>query len=94
MNIFIGSLHFGLKEDELREIFENYGTVDSVKIITDKYTSRSKGFGFIEMPNDDEAQNAIDELNGSDIKGRTVNVNKARERSENNDRRSFNRDRY
>lgn len=93
MNIFIGSLHFGMKEDELREIFENYGVVDSVKIITDKYTGRSKGFGFIEMPNDDEAQNAIDELNGSEIKGRTVNVNKARER-ENNDRRSFNRDRY
>ncbi len=94
MNIFIGSLHFGLKEDELREIFEGYGVVDSVKIISDKYTGRSKGFGFIEMPNDEEAQNAIDELNGSDINGRTVNVNKAREKSESNDRRSFNKDRY
>ena len=92
MNIFIGSLHFGLTEDELREIFEQYGTVDSAKIITDKYTGRSKGFGFIEMPNDEEAQKAIDELNGAEVKGRPVNVNKAKERTESNDRRSFNSD--
>lgn len=94
MNIFIGSLHFGLTEDELREIFEQYGAVDSAKIITDKYTGRSKGFGFVEMPDDEEAQRAIDELNGAEIKGRTVNVNKAKERTGNNERRSFQRNRY
>lgn len=91
MNIFIGSLHFGLTEDELREAFEQYGTVDSAKIITDKYTGKSKGFGFVEMPDDDDAQHAIDELNGAEIKGRPVNVNKAKERENNNNKRSFNR---
>ena len=70
MNIFVGSLPFSIEEADLRESFEAYGAVDSVKIITDKFTGRSKGFGFVEMPNDDEAQKAIDELNGATVQGR------------------------
>ena len=74
MNIFVGSLPFSIEEADLRESFEAYGTVDSVKIITDKFTGRSKGFGFVEMPNDEEAQKAIDELNGATVQGRAIVV--------------------
>lgn len=90
MNIFIGNLNFTLSEDELREVFEEYGEVGSAKIITDKYSGRSKGFGFVEMANDEQANQAIEALNGSSLKGRDINVNQARERS-NDDRKSFNR---
>jgi len=92
MNIFIGSLPFSLEEADLRESFEAYGAVDSVKIITDKFTGRSKGFGFIEMPNEDEAQKAIDELNGATVGGRTIVVNKSEPKPE-GERRSFNNNR-
>lgn len=88
MNIFVGSLPFSLEEADLRESFEAYGAVDSVKIITDKFTGRSKGFGFVEMPNDDEAQKAIDELNGATVSGRTIVVNKSEPKPE-GERRSF-----
>ena len=77
MNIFVGSLPWSIEEADLRESFEAYGTVDSVKIITDKFTGRSKGFGFVEMSNDDEAQAAIEKFNGQDIGGRALNVNEA-----------------
>lgn len=90
MNIFIGNLNFTLSEDELREVFEEYGEVSSAKIITDKYSGRSKGFGFVEMDDDEQANKAIEALNGSSLKGRDINVNQARERS-NDDRKSFNR---
>jgi len=83
MNIFIGSLPFSLEETELREYFEEYGEVTSAKIITDKFTGRSKGFGFVEMPDDEAAKKAIDELNGIEVGGRTIVVNKAQERKEN-----------
>ena len=89
MNIFIGNLSFGLSEDELKQVFEEYGEVSSAKIITDKYSGKSKGFGFVEMPDDEQANQAIEALNGSSVGGRNVNVNQARERS-NNNRRSFN----
>jgi len=92
MNIYVGNLHFNVSEDELRKAFEEYGEVASVKIITDKYSGRSKGFGFVEMLNDNEAQNAIENLNGNEIKGRAVNVNQAREKENNaggGERRSF-----
>ena len=82
MNIFIGSLPFNLEENELREYFEEYGEVASVKIISDKFTGRSKGFGFIEMPDDEAAKKAIDELNGTEVGGRTIVVNVAEERKE------------
>src|SRR6478609_8687874 len=88
MNIFVGSLPFSIEEADLRESFEAYGAVDSVKIITDKFTGRSKGFGFVEMPNDAEAQKAIDELNGATVQGRAIVVNKSEPKPE-GERRSF-----
>ncbi|MFC6877666.1 RNA recognition motif domain-containing protein [Flavobacterium myungsuense] len=92
MNIFVGSLPFSIEEADLRESFEAYGAVDSVKIITDKFTGRSKGFGFIEMSNDEEAQKAINELNGATVQGRAIVVNKSEPKPE-GERRSFNNNR-
>ena len=88
MNIFVGSLPFSIEEADLRESFEAYGAVDSVKIITDKFTGRSKGFGFVEMPNDEEGQKAINELNGATVQGRAIVVNKSEPKPE-GERRSF-----
>ena len=82
MNIFIGSLPFSTKESELREFFEPYGEVSTVAIISDKYTGRSRGFGFVEMSDDNNAQQAIEELNGAEVNGRAIVVNKAEERKE------------
>ena len=92
MNIFVGSLPFSIDEADLRESFGVYGTVNSVKIITDKFTGRSKGFGFVEMPVDAEAQKAIEELNGASVQGRTIVVNKSEPKPE-GERRSFNNNR-
>tara|TARA_R110002126_G_scaffold14765_3_gene61335 strand:- start:11589 stop:11849 length:261 start_codon:yes stop_codon:yes gene_type:complete len=78
MNIYVGNLSYGVSEDNLREVFEAYGEVSSCKVITDKYSGRSKGFGFVEMDNDSEAQAAIDQLDGAEIDGREVRVNEAR----------------
>lgn len=86
MNIFCGSLPWSLEESELKGYFEEYGEVSSVKIITDKFTGKSKGFGFVEMPDEDSARQAIQDLNGADVKGRAIVVNEAEERK-NNDRR-------
>jgi RNA recognition motif-containing protein len=69
MNIFVGSLPFRLEETDLKDLFEEYGEVSSAKIITDKLSGRSKGFGFVEMPDDEEAQQAIDGLNGTEVNG-------------------------
>ena len=80
MNIYVGNIPYRLSEDELRELFEAFGTVESVKIISDKYTGRSKGFGFVEMPNEEEALKAIEELNDKEINGRNLRVNKAKPR--------------
>ncbi|MCP3929334.1 MAG: RNA-binding protein [Bacteroidetes bacterium] len=86
MNIFVAKLNFDTQEPDLRDVFSEYGEVDSVKIIMDKFTGRSKGFGFVEMPNDDEGQNAINDLNDTEVDGRTIVVKKAepRERRDNN----------
>ncbi|MCG2610058.1 RNA-binding protein [Flavobacterium sp. SM15] len=92
MNIFVGSLPFSIDEADLRGSFEAYGAVNSVKIITDKFTGRSKGFGFVEMENDEEAQKAIDELNGATVGGRAIVVNKSEPKPE-GERRSFNNNR-
>ena len=92
MNIFVGSLPFSIDEADLRESFEVYGTVSTVKIITDKFTGRSKGFGFVEMDNEEEAQKAITELNGATVDGRTIVVNKSEPKPE-GERRSFNNSR-
>lgn len=81
MNIYVGNLHYEISEDQLKEIFEEYGEVTSSKIISDRETGRSKGFGFIEMANDEEANQAISELNDAELKGRNMRVNEARERT-------------
>ncbi len=78
MNIYVGNLSYGVSDDNLREVFEAYGDVSSAKVITDKYSGRSKGFGFVEMDDDSQAQAAIDQLDGAEIDGRPVRVNEAR----------------
>ena len=82
MNIYVGSLNFKMKEEELRAEFEEFGEVDSARIIIDKYSGRSKGFGFVEMPNEAEAKKAIEELNGKEVDGRKMIVNESIERAE------------
>lgn len=77
MNIFIASLPYRLEETEIKEIFEDYGQVNSVKLITDRETGRSKGYGFIDMPNDEEALKAIEILNGTEIYDRNISVSQA-----------------
>lgn len=81
-NIFVGNLSFSSTEDSIRAYFEPYGTVDRVSIITDRDTGRSRGFAFVEMPNDEEADRAIQALNGQDFGGRRLNINEARPREE------------
>ncbi len=82
MNIYVGNLPFNISEDEIRDAFEQYGAVDSARIIMDKFTNRSRGFGFVEMPDGDEAQAAIDTLHESQLGGRSLVVNEARPRTE------------
>lgn len=94
MNIYVGNLHYELSEDQLREVFEEFGSVDSVKIITDKFSGKSKGFGFVEMPDDSEANQAMEQLNDAQVKGRNMRVNQARERAGSDNRRQNPRDRY
>jgi RNA recognition motif-containing protein len=84
MNIYLGNLPYNINEDELMELFEEHGSVNSVKLITDKFSGKSKGFGFVEMPNDEEAKKAIEELNGTEVKGRNITVNQAREKTDDN----------
>ena len=81
-NIFVGNLTFGATEDAVRSMFEAYGPVDRVSIVTDRDTGRSKGFGFVEMPNDAEGDNAINALNGRELDGRNLTINEARPKSE------------
>ncbi len=82
MNIYVGNLAYKMSEEDLRAAFEAFGTVDSARFVTDRETGRSKGFGFVEMPNQDEALAAINALNGTELFGRTVTVNEARPREE------------
>jgi RNA recognition motif-containing protein len=82
MNIYVGNLLREATEADLRQAFEAFGQVTSVKIITDRYTGDSRGFGFVEMPNDQEARSAVSGLNGKDLKGRTLKVNEARPRND------------
>ena len=82
MNIYVSNLSYKVDENDLREIFEEYGEVSSVKIITDKFNGKSKGFGFVEMNNADEAKRAIEQLNGGELDGRKMVVNEARPRRE------------
>ena len=82
MRIFVGNLSFNTSDDDLRATFAPYGEVASAQVITDRETTRSRGFGFVEMLDNDAAQQAIRSLNGSDLQGRTLNVNEARARED------------
>ena len=81
MNIYVGNLAFTASEDDVRQLFEQYGAVDKVSLITDRETGRARGFGFIDMPDSRAAQSAIQGLNGKDLKGRAVTVNEAKPRA-------------
>jgi RNA recognition motif-containing protein len=94
MNIYIGNLSYDATEDDVRSAFEDFGGVESVKIIKDRYTGRSKGFGFVEMADDDAAKTAISELNEKEFMGRTLKVNEARPRAEGGGGRGRDRGRY
>ena len=83
MNIFVARLNFETDSDTLREVFESFGAVDSAKVIMDHFTGKSRGFGFVEMPNDDEGYAAIEQLNDSDLDGNTIVVKKAEPRGGN-----------
>lgn len=86
MNIYVSNLGYSFQDDDLNKLFGEYGEVSSAKVITDKFTSKSKGFGFVEMPDNQAAETAIKELNGKLIDGRAVRVSEARPREENNNR--------
>jgi RNA recognition motif-containing protein len=91
MNIYVANLSFAVKDEDLRSYFAEYGEISSAKVITDKLTNRSRGFAFVEMPDDAAAQKAIAELDGAMVDGRSIKVNVAKPREErsNNGRRSF-----
>ncbi|MDA1035305.1 MAG: RNA-binding protein [Chloroflexi bacterium] len=82
MRIFVGNLSFNTSDNELRDAFATYGEVDSAQVVTDRETMRSRGFGFVDMPDGDAAQQAIAALNGSDLQGRALNVSEAKPRED------------
>jgi RNA recognition motif-containing protein len=87
MNIYVGNLSYETSEGDLKSAFERFGNVSSARVITDKYTGKSKGFGFVEMANSAEARTAIQELNNRDMNGRNISVNEARPKEDSGDRR-------
>ncbi len=90
MNIYVSNISWGTKSESLLDLFLQFGEVTSANIITDRETGRSRGFGFVEMPNDDQAQQAIDSLNGKEFEGKNINVNVARPREDRSDNRGGN----
>lgn len=89
MNIFVGNLNFKVDENDLRNVFEEFGSVNEVKIITDRYNGRSKGFGFVTMDDDAEGKKAISELNGATFENREMVVNEAHDRNESRSNRRY-----
>jgi len=88
MNIYVGNLSYEASDEDLRQAFESFGKVEKATVIKDRFSGRSKGFGFVEMPDDTEGKAAIEAMNGKDLKGRPVKVNTARPRAEGgNDRK-------
>jgi cold-inducible RNA-binding protein len=87
--LFVGGLPYALTDDQLRELFAPVGEVVSAKVIVDRDTNRSKGFGFVEMSSDDEAKAAVDQLNGKEVEGRSINVSEARPQEARPPRRDF-----
>ena len=88
MNMYVGNLAFSVSEEDLKEAFSPFGEIESIKVIKDKYSGQSSGFGFVEMPSNAEADKAIKTLNGSEMKGRAIKVNQAKPRGEKTSRRS------
>lgn len=86
INIYVGNLSFDTNEEQLKELFESYGQVESATIISDKFTGRPRGFGFVKMPEREDGLKAIEELNARDFMGRSIKVNEARPRTERSDR--------
>jgi RNA recognition motif-containing protein len=86
MNIFVSNLSFQVNDQDLQEMFAEYGEVTSAKVITDKYTGKSRGFGFVEMPEESQAKQAIQELNNAEVDGRNISVSVARPREERSNR--------
>ncbi|NQT71151.1 MAG: RNA-binding protein [Chloroflexi bacterium] len=82
MDIYVGNLPYQLTEGELEKLFTEFGSVSSARVIADKYSGRSKGFGFVEMPNQEEADEAIKQLEGNEVNGRNIKVNEAKRREE------------
>jgi RNA recognition motif-containing protein len=82
MNLYVGNLVFDVTEDDLKKLFEPFGQVTEVRMIMDKFTGKTKGFGFVEMPSKEEAEKAIAELNGKDMKGRAMTVNEAKPKTD------------
>ncbi len=89
MNIYVSNLSFNVTDDDLEGFFTEYGEVSSARVITDKFTGKSRGFGFVEMPNDEAAKKAISELDGGIVEGRTIRITEARPREERTEKRSF-----
>ena len=94
MNIYVSNLSFAVQDEDLKEFFAEYGEVSSVKVITDKFTNRSRGFAFVEMPDETAAQKAIQELDGATVDGRTIKVNVARPKEKSSNSRSFSNNRW
>ena len=94
MNIYVSNLSFNVKDEDLQEYFAEYGEVTSAKVIQDKFTNKSRGFAFVEMPDDAAAQKAIQELDGATVDGRAIKVNVARPKEKTSDSRSFSKDRW
>jgi len=94
MNIYVSNLSFAVQDEDLREFFAEYGEVSSVKVIMDKFTNRSRGFAFVEMPDEAAGQKAIQELDGATVDGRTIKVNVARPKEKNSNSRSFSNNRW
>lgn len=96
MNIYVSNLSFNVESEDLRDFFSEYGEVTSAKVITDKFTNKSRGFGFVEMSDDAAGEKAIKELNGATVEGRTITVTVAKPKEEraNNNKRSFSNSRW
>jgi RNA recognition motif-containing protein len=94
MNIYVSNLSYNVQDEDLRDYFEDYGEVSSAKVITDKFTNRSRGFGFVEMPDDTSAQKAIKELHGAMVDGRSISVTVAKPREERSNKRSYSNSRW
>jgi cold-inducible RNA-binding protein len=94
MNIYVGNLSYDTQNQDLEDAFAQYGSVTSARVMSDRETGRSRGFGFVEMSSDDEARNAINKLNGTALQGRNINVNEARPRTERAPRSNYGSSRY